>query len=461
MAGIFEITNLNEPEKNFYQGGHSMGLFRDYPYTEPQHGAVTAYNLNKTLGKKLSYIGEYDLGGGTKAIAIDSDGECQLYIWNADDKAFSLPEKIKACLTSGSTIKDYEGKTADEKDLKAKKIYIIRNLSRTALDEIDTDDGFVINRDYESPFYNCRNVYGETVEHYTSVEGVFTEGTLFSQDDFTEVDEAKYNTAGFVWSGVDGAACDVDAKFALSANDDGVYIIVNTTDNEICTNATRPQDITNYDGLRIGIDCYGRMSIDERTEFFVGYVNGKPTLYKHFAAEWYNALPENCSSAGTTLSSDYIDIERNGNETVYKIFLPVEEIYPLHYRDGSGNKIRMALAVSDNDGGVKKGDYTFGAGLCEENARVWKYAELSEFANSKGFDIKLRDGIISVSATPETAYTTIVLWYNDDVENMDQINNDGTKFTKTFRPLHTGKYIITIADETNKKWSKEIYVTDK
>ena len=466
MAGLFEITENTPDEKRAASGtGHTLGLFRDYPYYEPRHGAVTAYNLFKNLGKDISFKGEYDLGGGRKAVAIKSDGETQIYIWNANDEDFAVPESIENCMSPNSTITDFEGNQADLRNLKKLRVYRISNVSETELDKISTSDNTVLNADYIEPFYNCRNSYGDTIEEYTPQEGIFTEGRLFDKDDFSDLDESVFNTDGFVWNSVSGADCKISAEFAVSVADEGLYMIIKTLGDTKESYASSAENIPDYDGIRIGIDCYGRLRAEERSEFFVGKVKkdifsaAAPTLYKYNAAELYEAQPDSWTPSKTVMDSKYVDISSDGNETVYKIYLPYEELYPFVYRANNKKDLRMSIAISDTDDGVKQGDLCFGAGLAEENARVWKYGLLREYGMSAGLDIYSENGKIYINGQniQNSSLITIVLKKEDgSIVNLDQINHADVSYSKQFFVEPGIVYRIIITDNNRNQFSRLI-----
>lgn len=460
MAGIFEITDNNCDEKRVNgAGGHTMGLFRHYPYYEPTHGAVTAYNFINSLGSSMSFKGEYDFGSGRKAIAVENDGKSEIYIWNAEDKDFALPDELEACMTENSKIIDFEGNETDMKNLKKLRFYRITNLSPELTAALGTTEGAVFHSDYEAPYYTCRNSFGETIEEYTPQTGVFSEGSIFSKDNFSELDGAHYNNDGFVWNAADGTACGINARFAAAVGEDALELIIKVFGDDNASYADSAPNIVNADGVRIGIDCGGRLRADGRAEFFAGLVNNKPTLYKYIAADINEAVPENWNPAGTVLTSDYIDISAEGNETVYKICLPCGELYPYTYCSSNKKDLRISIAISDADNGVKHGDLCYGAGLTEENPRVWKYALLSEYALSKGADIYYSDGKIYINGTPKTGskYVALVLTKEDgSIVNLDQINNAGESYSKQFLVTPGVKYTVTINDENRNSFTKTI-----
>ena len=464
MAGIFEITENNPDEKRAAGiSGHTMGLFRAYPYYEPRQGAVTAYNLFKNLGKEISFLGEYDFGGGRKAAAIKSDGEVQIYLWNADDEDFALPDELEACMNENSSIIDFEGNAADINSLNKQRVYCIRNASAQETANLKITEGCAFNGDYEAPFYTCRNAYGETIEDYTPDEGVFTEGRLFSRTDFSEEDKPQFNNGGFVWKPSDNADYGISAEYAVSAANDGLYIIVKTKGDTNKSYADNAEKLADADGIRIGIDCYGRLRAAERAEFFVGYVKNTaqskpvPTLYKYNAAEVYQAIPEEWSPSKTVMDSSFADITDSGNETTYKIYLPYTELYPFVYRTSNKKNLRLSISVSDADNGVKQGDLCFGAGLAEDNPRVWKYGLLREYGMASGINIYSENGTIYINGkTSSNLITTVFTKEDGSIIYLDQINNAAPYYSKQLAAEPGVKYTVAINDENRNAFAKTV-----
>lgn len=458
MAGIFEITDSNCDEKRANGiSGHTMGLFRRYPYYEPTPGAVTAYNFINSLGNTVTFKGEYDFGSGRKAVAVENDGKTEIYIWNAEDTDFALPDELDECMTQDSKIIDFEGNEANKESLKKLRIYRITNMSSDKTDKLRSTEGAVFNSGYESPYYTCRNSFGETIEDYTPQMGVFSEGSIFNKDDFSEINGAHYNNDGFVWNAADGAKCGISASFAASVGDDALELIIKVTGDNDKSYANSAQNIINADGIRIGIDCTGKLRADGRTELFAGMVNNKPTLYKYTAADINEAVPENWSPSDTVLSGNYINIFTEGNDTVYKIYLPYSELYPYAYRSSDKKDLRISIAISDSDGGVKQGDLCYGAGLTEENPRVWKYARLRECVLAEGVDIYSLGGRIYINSdNPKKGkYITLMLTKDDgNFENLDQINDAEQGYSRQFIVEPEKEYTITINDENRNRISK-------
>ena len=178
------------------------------------------------------------------------------------------------------------------------------------------------------------------------------------------------------WIPVDGKARDCDAKYALSFDSEGMYVEAVVTDSEHFVEATKGDEIVQNDGIRFAIDSYGRLRNTERSEFFVGIVNGKPSVYKYYAADLSEAVVEGWSPSGTMLKDGYADIQRDSDKgvTTYKVYIPYSEIYPFMFV--GDNEVRFALAISDNDGGVQKGYLSFGEGIASELPQVWKYIRM-------------------------------------------------------------------------------------
>lgn len=455
---LFEICDLTPDEYRVSgKGSHTMGLFRQYPYIEPNQGAVVAYNFFDNLGNEVSYFGEYDFGDGRKAVAIDSDGEKQIYIWSAKETDFNCPEELIDCIGDNGYIVDFEGNNVDTHNFKANKMYCIRHADAEKLKLIPVWDNTALNPDYAAPYYTCKNEFGEEMEEYVPMTGRFTEGKLFDTESFESESEILFNSES-VWYGANGQ--EATAEYALSFDDSGMYLTVNVDDDNYCADATTPEQITDYDSIRFALDCYGKLRSKDRSEFSVGKVNGKTTVYKIFAADRYATAPDNWNDGGTVLSDAKADISRNDSKIVYKVFLPYSELYPFNYAAGDHKMVRFALAVGDNNSG-KRGDICFGEGLVG-NSAVWKYAKVSIAALS--LDIKQETGSINISGCVFDNSKRVMINVMREGELVNFIQSDNLindEYAYSMPIDKAGTYVVTVVSENGGKHTKEITEKNK
>lgn len=442
----FEITDGNNDEKRVDSNSsyaHCTGIFRKYPYYEPHSGAVAAYNLFKGLGDEVAVTGEYDFGSGIKAVALDSDGEAQLYIWNSRDEEHAMPARLSACIGAGSDVYDLYGRSFGG-TIEAKSVYCIRNADRDAISKLTSVEGTALNNDFVRPYYTCVDESGQGVDGYVPVEGVFTEGALFDKNTFAGNDGIVYNSDSPVWLSENGGMQDISAEYAVSFDDTGMYVAVNVEDAEYYAAASDGNGIIENDGIRFAIDCYGNASASERSEFFAGNVNGSPEVYKYFAAEKYGALADGCTEAGELIQDSSVSISRDGSVTEYKVFLPYAELFPFVYRSGAVDEVRFAIAVTDNDGGVKKGVLSFGEGLADGTVQVGKYNLLKPIMIDASLTVSA--DILTVSGRVLDGSDRLSLTVKKDgaLYNIDQIDGieDGY-FEKSFK-AEPGEYSVMI-----------------
>ncbi len=436
---MFEICDLTPDERraNGY-GSHTMGLFRDYPYIEPHQGAVAAYNFFDNLGKNVSVCGEYDFGNGRKAVALDSDGEKQIYVWSANAEDFSCPDELIGCIGENAAILDFEGNAVNTYDFKANKMYCIKNADSEELAKLSQSKDTALNSAYVAPYYTCRDEFGEYTDDYKAMTGNFLRGALFNKDTFENGDEIIYN-AESKWVSENAQTCDAD--YAISFDDDGMYLLVNVTDNAYCADAVSPEEITDYDSIRFAIDCAGSLRAKDRSEFSIGKVNGETVIYKIFAADKNEAAPENWHDSGSVLTNALADISRRNGKTVYKVFIPYSELYP--FNCGANTKqIRFAMSVTDNNG-KKVGELCFGEGLSAETA-VWKYAKLTPAALS--LDTVYDGSKLNISGIvyDGSDRVTVKVMYNGELFNFNQFDSltDG-KYSYSIPIDGMGEYTVT------------------
>lgn len=367
---LFEITD-NVPdevraycEKNGIGTSHVMGLFQVFPYVEPHKGAVVAYNFMNSFNSEYSFEGEYDFGEGQKAAYIYTDNEPLVVVWNSDDKAFYLDEKLKATFDEDTEFIDFEGKTiSPDEQLKPKKVYFIKKNNKEQMDAMEKKEGACVNSDFVAPYYNCKMPEFTTVEapKIESLPDVPRTKNLsekpFDEKTFVMNDNIEWTTDNWEWkTDAHERPAGYDAKFVTHVDNDGLYLVVDVDDSAVYTPTDEEtmfaSDMYQSDSIQFAVDCLGTGDPEQRAEFQAGLLKGKPTLFKHVAPNVAFNMLTGWSSGGSTLSEDYVRIEKTQSGLRYKVFVPMTELFPFQYSKTT-EYLRFSLLVNNSDGGEK------------------------------------------------------------------------------------------------------------
>lgn len=361
-----EVANGKSPN-------HTIGVFTSFPYIEPHKGAVAAYNLYENIGLDFTYEGEFDFGDGQKVVYFMNDGEPVVYVWNSDDKPFYLSDELKSALTENAECKDFMGRDFNINDeMQPFTMYYIKGFDKAKIDAIEKDEGKVLNDDFEREYYTCKMPEFIPVEEVVldeKFDGVVVnnpENAPFDKETFALSDNIQWITDDWNWVEQNHSKpANFDAKYATYVDNDGMYILVDVDDpvikQESELNEWESQTWMN-DSVQLAIDCYGTGDASMRAEFQVGMFKGKPLLYKEKAPEISFVMADGWSDSKAKLDTDkYLRIEKTNDGLMYKIFIPMSEMYPFQYSKTT-NHLRFSLLVNDNNG-VGRSYYEWSSGI--------------------------------------------------------------------------------------------------
>jgi len=376
----FEISDMTAPEHYTYLksiGGssHCMGLFRSYPAYEPKLGAVVAHTLFEQMGKEFTYQTEYELADGQKAALFNNDSEPELILWNSKDAEFSLDESIVNCLTEKQKIIDWEGKEIKkgQTTLKPNRMYFITGLDASKLKELEKSENGVLNRKYTEPYYTCK--LPEEISESTQVAEMYNASApIFNRDTFAESSDVEWINDGWKWVGASEKPEDFNVKHAAYIDKDGLYLMLNVTDSAFSHDNDDPNVLWKYDSMQFAMDCTGDLKQNSRIECQVGLTSKGPVLYKQEAPYIGANLPQGWSKSQTLLKSDYVKIEKKPSGMVYKIFIPMTELYPYVY-PGTKDHVRISMLVNDNNGDGRLGYLEWSSGIGASKDPI-KYGKL-------------------------------------------------------------------------------------
>lgn len=365
---LFEIADNIPDEVRVWCGqnnsstSHVMGLFSPFPYIEPHKGAVVAYNLYENMGKDFTYEGEYDLGDGQKAVYFLSDGEPLVIVWNCEDKNFYIGDTLKSALGENAEITTFEGKPADiNSELKALNMYYVKGFDKAKLDAVEKQDDTALNANYQRPYYTCESpdfvpIDGNVTLDESKVSTITYNPSQkpFDEKTFKMSDNVEWVTDNWNWVTQNHERpSGYEAKLAAYVDADGFYLAVDVTDSVIYqpTDANTPWDAEMWmsDSMQFAIDSLGTGDATKRCEFQVGNREGQDVLFKHVAPDVSFNMLEGWSGSNTKLDSKYVRIEKTSKGLLYKVFVPMSELYPFQFSK-TIDHMRFSVLVNNNDG---------------------------------------------------------------------------------------------------------------
>lgn len=366
---VFELEdNANAAERTLGVSSGSYGLFSDYPYFEPRQGAIIAYTLYDIMGKEFTYDAEYNLGD-QKAVSFNNDGEKLLIVWNAKDQDFELSDVIKACMTDETVIMDYEGNIIETTALSKQKIYYISKLDEAKLAQVQKTPDEVINNDIIAPYYTCESRVLEPIRDIADLDVPRvknTEEKPFDEKTFEISDNVQWNYSDWSWYGIGGAEKPENyaVKSSFHINEDGLYMLIDVEEPVFKNDGSyaAPVDMYQYDSVQFALDTAMTNDNNARIECQIGLTAEGELIYKQTAPDIGSSIPTEYTAQGQTMRKEHLRIERSGNHTVYKIFIPTGELYPYTY-PGTVDYVRLSVLINENDGENRIGFYEWGSGI--------------------------------------------------------------------------------------------------
>ena len=387
MVAHFSLLdgNVNDQAETGYSTTPVYGLFSKFPYIEPHQGAYVQHFFMQQVGKEFTYIGEYDLGDGQKAVAFNNDGEPFVVLWNAKstvtdannnlvnvDKTFAISDTLSACFTENTTIIDYLNIPADADALKTMKMYYIKGLDATKLADLETSEGSALNADFQRPFYTCTEETHEVEEEISNLNSIpyyrNPNSKIFDEtaDVWTLNEGFELITTDWQWQPtVSGAAKPAGFNAAQLAyiDEDGFYLVMDVDDEEhSCASGDTTTAYKNNDSIQIAIDTVGRNYGEDSIELTICYLNGEVKILKNNAPAVDAMLPDGYTYPGDLMSSEYCQITKTDSGYRYMLFMPSSEMFPYEF-PGAIDYVRVAFLANQNDGTGKTGYLEWASGL--------------------------------------------------------------------------------------------------
>lgn len=352
-------------KKSFKERGLALGLWRRWPFPEPRLCAIALHTFFDVMGKEFDYVGEHFLENEVKIMEFTSDGEPLAAVWH-EYQDTDFPEALKACFTENTSIIDWENKevSPDEK-MRQNTIYFIRGYDAEAMKKIEG---------IEKQVLVTRRVKEEQVATeiaYGNKEQLFDEKTFK-----VTCDNINWNDTDWTWrEKVTGETQGTDkARFAVSANDTGIFFMLEVDDNVPFFENDVPSQLYQADSVQLAIDVTAQGYSDMRCEIDVGRTYDDVVVFKRAAADIFGAIPADWSDALTVLDSKYGDVSVENGKTIYKLFIPTSELFPYDF-ELLNNELRLAIAFNDNDGNGRRGQMLWADGI-DGGKFVGKYGKI-------------------------------------------------------------------------------------
>lgn len=332
----------------------AYGMFRSVPYTEPKRTAVAAHTLLNLMQDDFKYMGER-LFGNIRTVYFINGGQPLVAVWNAADDGYSLPSEL-----TPASITDMEGRAATGSLVK-NRLYWLTDFDNSFYD-INWDNDTVLGKKFEEPYFNGV-IPGSTSENVPEIR---SHGSYIFNPSTKEVIAAI--TAGdyvnWIWSSDSGKSqpSGFNAGGKMYIDDEALYIMVSVSDNNHYASVSDTSHLDSYDSIQIAVDSEGTGLSRYVNEFVAVYDGTGSVLYKKKAASTDASVPDDFSPSGTILNGRYISVEKDDNSALYKIIIPISELYPFVY-PARENFLRISVRVNDNDGFGNIGAVCFGGGL--------------------------------------------------------------------------------------------------
>lgn len=344
----------------------SCGLWRRRPFPEPRLAALVCHTFFEQMGQDFRYVSQHHLSNKARAIRFLSDGEPMLAIWNEDGNSL-IPDEIKNCFTTKTTIVDWEGKSvAFDEQMRKGTVYFINGLDSEKLDLVPSSEKTVLT-----------NTLAVKHEQVSTEVGYATKTQLFDEKNFTTIsNDINWIDTDWTWVAkvADAEQNDFKSKFAVSLNEKGLYLMIEVDDSTPYFDNADLSKLYNTDSVQIGIDVTGEGYSNMRTEIDVAFTTGGVTMYKRAAADVMGAIPANWSMPGRVMDSKNARVTAESGKIHYKVFIPTSEMFPFEYNPYDKD-FRMSLVINDNNGTARRGLLRWSNGI-DGGKDVGKYGKI-------------------------------------------------------------------------------------
>lgn len=373
MIALFQVTADKDKEElpemqAAGKRGLSYGLWRGSPFNEPKLCASVMHTFFDVMGKEFEYDSQYILNNGqTIALSFKNNGKPLLIFWNQENDNYAIDKALKNGINENTVIRDWEGKIISKDSLCRKStIYFVEDFDIGQLSHLEKTDALI-------------SLNNRTIEKQTATEvGYANKEPVFDKHTFDVADNINWIDTDWYWRDKDGSRPDgYDARMAVTVDNEALYLLVEVDDSVAALESPNTEGVDtmyNSDSVQFAIDVSGVGYSDRRAEFDFGMRNGVPTLYKRAAADVNGAIPTGWTTAGNELIADNSDIEIADGKIIFKIYLPLTELYPFNL-DNSGGEMRLSVVVNECDGVKRQGLLRWSDGI-DGGKFVGKYGKI-------------------------------------------------------------------------------------
>ncbi|MDF2922783.1 MAG: hypothetical protein K0R57_1697 [Paenibacillaceae bacterium] len=341
----------------------SAGLFRKVPYMSPRMEAAVIHTYMENMSLSYEYVEEYELAGNQVAVRMNNGGADQLIVWGTGESATAVSPDLLSSFTAQTTVTDWVGMPQDISNgianlqIRPGTMYYINGLDGSRLDLLEPSEDKVI--------YNETERAREEAIHNAEVPEV----TVANIPPFDAQTLAMAGNAQWIdsdWNWVATAAGNpaqgsLEAKFAVAVDEEGLYLAVDVADETHHTGNVTPANLYQTDSVQFAVDTLGFAGEFDRSEFQFGISGGQPVVYKQNAADIGGDIVVNWTAAGNVLPTSEQAIVRTAGHTLYKVFIPLSELYP--YSRTEEEPLRLSVLVNQNNGAGRQGYLEWSSGI--------------------------------------------------------------------------------------------------
>lgn len=321
---------------------HVSGLFRKTPFLAPRYQALAWHVLSDLVRGKLTVHDGFRFGDGKDqcGILLSSDAGELLIFWTEGEKPVRIDREL-ANIVAASVVCEADGRPVSrpaEMTLAPEFYYIACNPDRKLLAAAKGRGAEVLIPQ------------GKALPLSHEMHGNYLPGKLF--DAKLELIAAGRRAPRMALA--EKVVCDSSARAGESA---GFFSVA--LDRENFELYAELEDAVHHpvpgeapwkgDSIQFAFDGGGKGLAGDRIEFVLTLDReGRAGVVKNFAAPLGGDLPERYTPANEPMRTAAVAGERRNGRTVYRLRLPVSELYPLTVPPNG--TLRFSLLANNNDG---------------------------------------------------------------------------------------------------------------
>lgn len=355
------------------------GLSTDFgTHVEPIPLSVILNVFFDIMGKDFCVDKEYRLNDSLVAVSFKNDGKTTVALWNSDTKSTYMDERLKDVIGENTKVMDFEGHTVDKNAfLNGEKLYWLVDVDEQKLEKIESKEDSVLNPNNVEPYFTAATsaeVKRIPVDELEVEKGVLTKGQLFDENTFNVINnDINWIEDGFKYVGTGSfknteKTEDFNAKFAASFTEKGFYLMVDVSDGAFCENDLEGimKSYWNYDGIQLSFDTIGAGGVNDRMECAAAQTKNGTYFIKSATPDFGEELITDYTKKDVPIEKT-VNISDTENGKLYKVFVPINEMYPMSYPNPY-DCIRFSLLINNNNGDGRLGYLEWSSGIGDKKA---------------------------------------------------------------------------------------------